>query len=158
MSFLKMILPSVRALILSRAQLSIELLALRQQLVVLRRTVPRPKVHRKDRLFWRRAVASLERLAASLDHRQTPDGNQMASSKFQDVLALEIQSQTGRPSQGGQRNPGPDWQNVSRESSVGCTPHPVGATPSGIQGWRFDSRQIQNPRQETAFANLEDIS
>ena len=52
MSFLKMILLSIRALILSRAQLSIELLALRQQLVVLRRTVPRPQVHRMDRLFW----------------------------------------------------------------------------------------------------------
>ncbi len=52
MSFLKMILLSVRALILSRAQLSLELLALRQQLVVLRRWVSRPQVHRKDRLFW----------------------------------------------------------------------------------------------------------
>jgi hypothetical protein len=52
MSFLKMILHSICALILSRAQLSIELLALRQQLLVLRRTVPRPQVHRKERLFW----------------------------------------------------------------------------------------------------------
>jgi putative transposase len=52
MSVLKMIFLSVRALIVSRAELSLELLALRQQLVVLRRTVLRPEIHRGDRLFW----------------------------------------------------------------------------------------------------------
>ena len=98
MFFLKMILLSVRALLLSRAQLYIELLALRQQLVVLRRTVPRPKVHHKDRLFW--VVASLEGVAPGLGHRQARDRNQMASSRLQDVLALEVKSQKFRPSQG----------------------------------------------------------
>jgi transposase InsO family protein len=52
MSVLKMIFLSVRALIVSRADLSLELLALRQQLVVLRRTVQRPQVCNQDRLFW----------------------------------------------------------------------------------------------------------
>ena len=42
MPFCKIILVFVRGLIVSRVKLSLELLALRQQLVVLRRTVQRP--------------------------------------------------------------------------------------------------------------------
>ena len=29
-------------------------------------------------------------------------------------------------------NPRTDWQNLSRESSLGCTRYPVGATSSGV--------------------------
>jgi hypothetical protein len=42
MPFCNIILIFVRGLIVSRAKLSLELLALRQQLVILRRTVGRP--------------------------------------------------------------------------------------------------------------------
>jgi putative transposase len=52
MPFWKMILVFVRGLIVSRAKLSLELLALRQQLVVLRRTVQRPQIQNRDRWFW----------------------------------------------------------------------------------------------------------
>jgi putative transposase len=41
-----------RLLVLSRSQLVLENLALRQQLAVLRRERPRPKLRRWDRLFW----------------------------------------------------------------------------------------------------------
>jgi hypothetical protein len=51
MPFCKMIL-FVCGLIVSRAKLSLELLALRQQLVVLRRTVQRPQIQNRDRWFW----------------------------------------------------------------------------------------------------------
>jgi hypothetical protein len=46
------ILVFIRGLIVSRAKLSLELLALRQQLVVLRRTVQRPQIQNRDRWFW----------------------------------------------------------------------------------------------------------
>jgi putative transposase len=52
MPFCKMILVFVRGLIVSRAELSLELLALRHQLVVLRRTVQRPQIQNRDRRFW----------------------------------------------------------------------------------------------------------
>ncbi len=52
MPFCKMILVFVRGLIVSRAKLSLELFALRHQLVVLRRTVQRPPIDNHDRLFW----------------------------------------------------------------------------------------------------------
>jgi putative transposase len=42
----------LRSLIQSRITLSTEILALRQQLAVLNRTVKRPQIHRLDRFFW----------------------------------------------------------------------------------------------------------
>jgi hypothetical protein len=42
----------VRALIVPRHKLALEAAALRQQLAVLKRKQPRPKLHRFDRLFW----------------------------------------------------------------------------------------------------------
>jgi hypothetical protein len=42
----------IRGLILPRATLLAENLALRQQLLVLQRSVKRPKLHQSDRCFW----------------------------------------------------------------------------------------------------------
>src|SRR5215813_12864519 len=42
----------LRALVVGAAAVSIENLAPRSQLAVLQRSVPRPKVYRRDRLFW----------------------------------------------------------------------------------------------------------
>ncbi len=52
MGVLRMLLVFVRSLLLSRAGLAAENLALGQQLAVLRRKVKRPKITRGDRLFW----------------------------------------------------------------------------------------------------------
>lgn len=47
-----MLLILLRALLVSRVQLALENVALRQQVAVLRRTVHRPRVRARDRLFW----------------------------------------------------------------------------------------------------------
>ncbi len=52
MSFFKMFLLLLRGLIVSRAKLSLELLALRQQLAIFQRTIQRPRIRKRDRLFW----------------------------------------------------------------------------------------------------------
>jgi len=52
MGILKLLFVVVRSLLLSRAGLAAENLALRQHLAVLRRKVKRPKLTRSDRLFW----------------------------------------------------------------------------------------------------------
>ena len=52
MGALRIVFVLLRALISSQTALSAENLALRQQLAVLRRSVKRPKLRARDRLFW----------------------------------------------------------------------------------------------------------
>jgi len=52
MDAVKSILCLLCALVLSRATLAAENLALRQQLIVLQRSVKRPRLRKGDRLFW----------------------------------------------------------------------------------------------------------
>ena len=101
MPFCKMILVFIRGLIMTRAKLSLELLALRHQLVVLRRTVYRPQIHNRDRWFWIVVSRIWKDWRQALVIVQPRDSNQIASPGLQGVLALEVQIQTGRTSQGG---------------------------------------------------------
>ena len=52
MTVFHVLLVLVRSVLRSRAALAAENLALRQQLAVLRRSVKRPKLRARDRLFW----------------------------------------------------------------------------------------------------------
>jgi putative transposase len=52
MGILRMIWTLVRAFFVSRAALAAENIALRQQLLVLQRSVKRPKLRNRDRIFW----------------------------------------------------------------------------------------------------------
>ena len=52
MQVLKLMFLALRSLLMSRAALAAENLAMRQQLAILRRRVKRPKLRRTDRLFW----------------------------------------------------------------------------------------------------------
>ena len=52
MDILRLVLGLIRAMFVSRGMLAAENMALRQQLLVLRRSVQRPKVNRADRIFW----------------------------------------------------------------------------------------------------------
>ena len=52
MDFFKAVVVFLRAFLVSRASLAAENVALRQQLNVLQRTVKRPKLRWRDRLFW----------------------------------------------------------------------------------------------------------
>jgi hypothetical protein len=49
---LKLFVALLRALVASRAALAAENLALRHQLTVLHRSVERPRLRRRDRVFW----------------------------------------------------------------------------------------------------------
>src|SRR6266849_1439791 len=49
---LSLLLSFVRAALRDRRELALENLALRQQLIVLKRTDKRPRIQNKDRLFW----------------------------------------------------------------------------------------------------------
>jgi hypothetical protein len=51
-TFLSAALTYLRAFLVSRHNLGLEVAALRQQVTVYKRKQPRPKLHRFDRLFW----------------------------------------------------------------------------------------------------------
>ena len=52
MGALQLVTALLRQLLQSRAALAAENLALRQQIVILQRSVKRPRLHRRDRIFW----------------------------------------------------------------------------------------------------------
>jgi putative transposase len=52
MGVVRMIVMLFRAFMLPRAALAAEIVALRQQLSVLQRSVRRPRLRRRDRIFW----------------------------------------------------------------------------------------------------------
>ncbi len=52
MGVLRVLAVLIRAFLSSRTALAAENLALRQQLAVLKRSVKRPKLRNRDRLFW----------------------------------------------------------------------------------------------------------
>ena len=52
MSAVKAVVVFVRALLMARSSLAVENLVLRQQLMVLKRSVKRPRLRRRDRVFW----------------------------------------------------------------------------------------------------------
>ena len=52
MAIVNMLLTIIRALCKDRSQLALENLAPRQQLALFKRSVKRPKLGRRDRLFW----------------------------------------------------------------------------------------------------------
>ena len=52
MSVVKLIVALLRELLASRTALMVENLALRHQLVVLQRSVKRPRLRRRDRVLW----------------------------------------------------------------------------------------------------------
>ena len=52
MGALQLVTALLRQLLQSRATLVAENLALRHQIVILQRSVKRPRLHRRDRIFW----------------------------------------------------------------------------------------------------------
>lgn len=86
----------LRAILLSRTSLALENLALRQQVAVLKRSVPRPRIRLRD-LYW----AILRRLWGGW--RQEParcssfDGGPLASTGLATALAMEVAWRAGTP-------------------------------------------------------------
>jgi hypothetical protein len=58
---------------------ALENAALRQQLAIFKRDIKRPKLHRRDRLFWIGAEDDVEELEIRSGHRSTGNGDLMAA-------------------------------------------------------------------------------
>ena len=81
---------ALRAFFRSRLDTSLEVLALRQQIAVLKRQRPRPPLTRFDRFFWATLKQVWPRWSDVLANREARNCDRMASSGFPSILALAI--------------------------------------------------------------------
>jgi hypothetical protein len=98
-------LAAVRVFFRNRMDTSLEVLALRQQVAVLKRKRPRPSLNRLDRFFWttlRRIIAPMVGCSGPCE---TGYGSRMASGGLSPVLALAIVV-ARRPAQGARGDSG----------------------------------------------------
>jgi hypothetical protein len=126
------VLATVRSSVRSRAELEVEILALRHQLAVLQRAAPkRLRLTRTDRLLWawlsqtwrawRSALAIVKPETVLAWHRKG----------FRLFWTWKIQrGLPGRPAVS--RSPRPDPPNVPGESALGCTAYPRELLKLGI--------------------------
>src|ERR1700735_4520196 len=86
--FIQSILAVIRVFLHSRGDTALEVLALRQQVAVLKRKRPRPVMNSLDRLFW----TTLRRFWPPLDRpprdREARDRCRVAPCRFPALLAL----------------------------------------------------------------------
>ena len=83
-------LAAIRVFFRSRLDTSLEVLALRQQVAVLKRKRPRPSLNRLDRFFWTTLRQHMAAMVGCSGHCETGDGGRMASGGLSPVLALAI--------------------------------------------------------------------
>jgi putative transposase len=95
--FLLTILAAFRAFFRTRGDTALEILALRQQVAVLKRKRPRPPLKACDRLFWTTLRRIWPGWAQSPIHCQTRDRGRLASRRLSPVLALASPPRRGRP-------------------------------------------------------------
>ena len=77
-----------------RHDLALEVLALRHQLMVLKRQTRRPRLCLSDRFFLAAAHKGLAEVEKPSDHLSTRNTHQLAASWVQVVLAMEISTPT----------------------------------------------------------------
>jgi hypothetical protein len=80
-----------RVLLGRATAVTLENVALRHQLAILQRSVPRPRLRRRDRIFWV-CLSHLWALAGQPPHCSARDRACLAPSRLPALLALEVPS------------------------------------------------------------------
>ena len=88
--------------------IALENLALRQQLAVMKRQCPRPRLRKADPLVLGLAIRNLAPLAKSLAGCPTGDGGRLASARIAPFLDLDFEARAIRASRSEPRNQGSD--------------------------------------------------
>jgi len=86
----------LRSCVRSRSDLGLEIVALRQQLIVLKRGTKRPRLRYSDRLFWVTLAPTVAKLAQTATDRKAGHRSALASERLPFVLALSVSKQAGR--------------------------------------------------------------
>jgi hypothetical protein len=92
-------LASIRVFFCSPVSTSLEILALRQQVAVLKRKRPATRTEPSRPLLLDLSTEPMAAMVGCSGHRETADGGRMASGGLSTVLALAIAA-TRRPTQG----------------------------------------------------------
>ena len=124
---LNAIVVSIRFILLILAgqkQVALENAALRQQLAVFKRNVPRPKVNNRDRLFWIGLYMILAGLAICVDIRAAGNCNILASQSVQTILVEVVAIETTGSSADWRRDSKADPHHGDRQSHMGSTSRP----------------------------------
>ena len=90
MSFVLAFLAAARVFLRSRTDTALEVLALHQQVAVLKRRRPKPPVSALDRLFWTVLRETWARWKDVLVIVKPDTSRQVASRRVPTVLALEV--------------------------------------------------------------------
>ena len=118
------IVVSIRFIILILAgqeQVALENAALRHQLAVFKRSVPRPKLNNRDRLFWIGLYMVWQGWESALIFVRPETVTCWASRAVQTVLAELIPTEKRRPTRNAFRYPETDPFHGNRQSDVGNT-------------------------------------
>ncbi len=142
----------------SRSRLRVEILVLRQQLIVLRRTAPK-----------RVRLRALDRLPFVLLYRLWPDILDSVAviqpdtivrwhrRGFRALWRWKSRRSLGRPWHS-QRHAGPDPRDQPRQSAVGSAPHSWRATQTRDRCRPIDGGEVHVEDQASAIAILADLS
>jgi hypothetical protein len=116
-------LACLSALIRSRYNLGLEILALRQQLGILKRKVPHPRLQLQDRIFWILTPPSMARMARRLGYCQTRNRCRLASGWLSVILERSIATQERGQAENRCRGTNSHPANGERESLLGSSQH-----------------------------------
>ena len=134
MSILAAVLGFVRAILRRRATLALENLALRQQLAVLRRSVKRPRLLRRGRVFWvlpgcsaqvrlTQARTGFSRRRAQRTHGRKPQP--LSQEAHQTASTRTARHPPARAS----------WLTPGKQVQMGAVVRKSGGLRSGVQAW-----------------------
>jgi hypothetical protein len=90
--FILALLSAVRVFFRSRHDTALEILALRQQVAVLKRKRPRPRLNPWDRLFWTDVAPRLVSMDRRPDRGETRDGGRLAPCGISALLEMAVTS------------------------------------------------------------------
>src|ERR1035438_4054921 len=102
---LRMVLIYPWSLLRPRHELALEVLALRHQIMVLKRQMPMPKLHHAKApplgsVFLDDLEEGLAQVENSINDFPARDCHRLAASRIQDILAMEVAPSAGSPREG----------------------------------------------------------
>ena len=144
----------LRVLLFGAAAVALENLALRHQLLVLQRSVRRPRLTRWDRVLWVWLSRVWARWRSGLVIVQPATVLAWHRKGFQLYWRWKSRAQPGRPPETRRGAARADPTHGAGESDVGPPAHSGRADPARLRGRRTDRRQVHAPDVSSAVASL----